>query len=540
MRLFSELKKYITKKQSSVFTASLILAVTFMVSAVLGYLRNRFLYDRFFACCASQLDVFNAAFKIPDLIFKLLVTGALSASFIPVFSSALHKNEQSAYDIASTVINSLMLLFLVATLIALLFTYPLSKIIAPGFSPEQFSLMVNLTRILLVSQIFFLLSNFLTGIIQVHEIFLVPSLSPIIYNVCIILGIFFLAPIFGIYGVAYGTVIGAFFHMAIQIPVIRRLGFRYSPSIKMHLPGVQEIIRLMIPRSLSLGLGEIEDAVGLFWASTLAVGSISLLNLATQLMYLPSRIFATTVGQASLPILARNVAKNEMDSFRRTVHQTIQQSLFIALPITALMVAHRVPIIRIIYGAKHFPWTATLLTAKTLAFLTPAIICEAIIQILTRAFYALHDTKTPLYISIVSLLTNIFVSWFLISFSSLGIVGLAMSISLSELIQAIGLFLYFIRKVDGFEWQSTLFKVFKMFIASLIMGVFLWGSTRIMDLFVLDTTRTINLIILFSISSGIGIIVYFLASKFLKIEEYHSYTRLIKKLSFKSSTPVEV
>jgi len=156
------------RRQNSILSASLVLAITFGLSALLGLFRSKFLYSHFFNCCVSDLDVYNAAFRLPDLIFKLLVTGALSASFIPVFSTYLHKDKAQAYKIASTVINLLLLLFIVASLIVLIFTHQLSSIIAAGFTPAQIDLMTSLTRILLIAQIFFLISNFITGILQVH------------------------------------------------------------------------------------------------------------------------------------------------------------------------------------------------------------------------------------------------------------------------------------------------------------------------------------------------------------------------------------
>ena len=153
----------------------------------------------------------------------------------------------------------------------------------------------------------------------------------------------------------------------------------------------------MVPRILSLGLGEIENTITLFFASTLASGSISLLNLALQFMYLPSRIFGTTVGQASLPILSKNIAKNELNKFRNTVNKILIQSLFIAIPISILILVERVSIIRLLYGSHEFPWSATILTSRILAFLIPGIVCQAVIQILIRAFYAFHNTKIPFF-----------------------------------------------------------------------------------------------------------------------------------------------
>jgi len=335
----------------------------------------------------------------------------------------------------------------------------------------------------------------------------------------------------GIYGVAVGCVIGAFFHLLIQIPVAKALGVRYSLTIQPKLAGVKEVVRLMIPRSLSLGLGEIENTVTLFFASSLTAGSISLLNLALQLMYLPSRIFGTTVGQASLPMLSKNIARNEIDIFRNTVKKTISQSLYIAVPITVLVLVHRLAIIRIAFGAKQFPWSATLLTAKTLAYLTPAIVSQAVIQILVRAFYAIHDTKTPLRISFFSLLVNVVSSFIFVNYTDLGILGLAISASLGNLTQCFGLFYSFIKIVDGAGWEKTFFHYFKIIIASTVLGITSWACMRFFDMFVLDTTRTMNLIILSSISVPVSLVFYFYTSKILNISEVNDYRHYFGKFT---------
>lgn len=516
-------------KQNSIFSASLVLVVTFGVSAILGFLRSRFLYARFFNCCVLDLDAYNAAFRLPDLIFKLLVTGALSASFIPVFTGYLHKDKEKAQEMASAVINLLLLVFIFASVVVFIFARPFSEIVAHGFTPYQITLMANLTRILLLAQIFFLVSNFFTGILQVNQIFLVPSLSPIVYNVFIILSIFFLSPQFGIYGVVYGTVIGAFFHLAIQIPSLRHLNFKYSFSLNYHLAGVKEVIKLMLPSSLSIGLGEIENTVTLFFASTLAAGSISLLNLALQLMYLPSRIFSTTVGQASLPVLSKNVAQNEMDQFRNTVRKTISQSLFIAFPITALVLVERLAIVRIAFGAKQFPWTATVLTAHALAYLLPAIILQAVIQILVRCFYAFHDTRTPLLISSVSLVVSVACSYYFVTYTSMGIIGLAISDSVGNFIQFFWLFKVFVSRIDGAGWNQTYWHFFKIFLASLGMGIVSWLSLHFFDTSVFDSSRTLDLVVISGISCLAGSLTFVALAKLLALEELDDYFRQFTK-----------
>lgn len=531
MLSWSKIRSFLSRPQSSISSASLILAVTFGLSAILGFLRSRFLYARFFQCCVLDLDAYNAAFRLPDLIFKLLVTGALSASFIPVFSSYLHKKPQEAHRLASSVINLLFLIFSFASIIVLIFTRPLSELIAAGFNDYQVDLMVNMTRILLIAQIFFLLSNFATGILQVKQNFLVPALAPIVYNAFIILSIFTLVPAFGIYGPVYGAVVGAFFHLAIQIPLLRRHGFTCLPTADFRHSGVREIFRLMLPRSMSLGLGEIENTVTLFFASTLAAGSISLLNLSLQLMYLPSRIFSTTIGQASLPILSKNIAQNELETFRDTVRKTILRSLYLALPVTALILVNRVAIVRLAFGAKQFPWNATLLTAKTLAYLTPAIVAQAIVQILVRSFYALHDTKTPLKISAVSLLFNVISSYLFVSFTDWGILGLAISASISNLIQCLGLFIIFIRRVDGSGWGNIFSRLFQIFLISVTSGLISWLSLKTLDIFIFDTAHTFHVALVLAISALTGLFSYIFLSWIFKVREFSEFGSWFRRIS---------
>jgi len=529
MTIKERLNRFATAKHSSILSASLVLGITFIISALLGFLRTRILYDHFFKLFTSELDAFNAAFRLPDLIFKLLVSGALSASFIPVYASFLHKDKEEADRVASAVINLLFLVFLGASISVFIFARPISHLIAPGFSQYQLAVMVSLTRILLFAQIFFLLSNFLTSILQVNQIFLLPAISPLIYNLAIIVSIYLFSKSFGLYGVAWGTVVGAFLHFVIQLPALKQQGFKYSLILNYRLQGVKEIIRLMIPQSIAIGISEIEITVTLFFTSLLAAGSLSLLNLAFQLMYLPSRIFSTTVGQASLPILAKHVAKGEHDKFRHIVNKTVLQSLFLALPIAIMILILRLDLVRIVFGTKHFPWSATKITASALGFLTPVIVCQAIIQIIIRAFYALHNTKLPLYTALISLIVCTISSVLFINYTSLGIAGLAFSTALGDMVQCISLLVCYVVKVDGKDWQITVMRFFKILLAAIICGIFTWIAMRILDTYVLNTARVLDVILVFGFSALIGLIGYLVACYLLKIKEFNDYIHFISR-----------
>jgi len=517
-------------KQKSIMSASIVLGITFILSALLGFLRTRILYDQFFHNSVLELDAFNAAFRLPDLIFKLLVTGALSASFIPVYTSFLHKDKQEADRIASSVINLLSLVFIGISITIFIFATPFSRLIAHGFTPYQLSVMVSLTRILLLAQIFFLFSNFFTSILQVSQIFLIPALSPIIYNIIIILSIYFLGPIFGITGVAWGTVLAAFLHLLIQIPSLKHQGFQYRLILNRKLTGVKEIIRMMIPQTFAIGVSEIENTITLGFASLLVAGSVSLLNLAMQLMYLPSRIFSTTVGQASLPVLSKKIAENKFDEYRDIVIKTIMQSLYLALPIAILILVLRLPLVRLVFGTRHFPWSATKITAATLGFLTPAIVCQAIIQIIVRAFYAIHNTKVPFITATISLIICAVSSVIFINFTNLGIAGLALGTSLGDLSQCLGLIVCFVLMTKNYNWAKVLNRFLSIFFVSIIGGLFAWVTMQILDNYILNTTRFIDVLIVFGASSVCGIIGYIISSNLLHIQELEIYSRQVLKL----------
>jgi len=522
-------KNILSRKQTNILSAALVLAVTFTASAFLGILRDRFLYARFFSCCVSQLDAYNAAFRIPDIIFRLLVIGALSAAFIPVFSQHLSKNEKMAYRLARSTITLLFLIFLVIAIVVFIFAMPLSRIITPGFTHDQVFLMASLTRLMLAAQLFFLISNFLTGILQVKRRFLLPALAPIVYNLGIIFGILVLSPTMGIFGPAVGVVIGAFLHFLIQLPLAANLGLNLKPEFSFALPGVRQIFRLTLPRSLSLGLGEIESTIVLFLATSLPAGSLSLLYLAQHLGQLPSRLFGATIGQAALPSLSQSHSLKRRKEFTKILVDSFLQSLFLTIPVAVAILVLRIPIIRLAFGARQFPWKATLQTGRVLALLTPAIIAQSGIQILTRGFYSLQNTKTPFATSMASLTIVIVVSTLAIFKWQWGILGLVLALSLATVFQVLILFFLIAREVKDFPWRRVGQFFAKTTLSAAGAGVCFWFSMRFLDLYWLDTSRVIGLLVLTGISLTVGLAFYLGAAFSLKIKEARDYQQLLKK-----------
>ncbi len=402
-----ELKHLLFRKQTNILSAAFVIMATYGVSHLVGLLKTRLLISYFFGAAASSLDVYYAAFVVPDTIFQLLVVGALSAAFIPTFTKYLNKNEDDAWYMTAMSINLVIGVLIVISAVIFVFASPISRLIAPGFDASQINLMVTLLRIMLGAQVLFGISGFLTSIIQAHHRFLVPALAPVMYNLGIILGVVFLSPNFGIFGPAVGVVIGAALHMLIQLPLALRLGFRVIPKLDFKHPGVREVIRLMPPRVLALSTDQIEQFVAVTLASLLMSGSLSLLNAARLLYSIPASLFGATIGQAAFPTLSQSATLSDLSKFKSILANSILQILFVALPISTLFIILRIPIVRIIFGSKTFPWEATLLTGKTLAVLALSASFYAIMQLVVRGFYALHDTRTPLGVGVIAALFNV-------------------------------------------------------------------------------------------------------------------------------------
>ena len=526
--IFKNSAKIFLRKQTNILSASMVLMIAVLMSGALGLVRNRLLAGTFYAQQRGDLDVYFAAFRLPDMIFQLLVMGVLSAAFIPIFSRYLDKDENEAWEVASSVITLIGSILFVFAAVIFVLAKPLSNLITPSFNQEEIQLMVRLIRIMLVGQFFFVISNFFPGILQSYQRFLVTALAPIAYNLGIVFGIIFLAPQFGILGPTIGVVLGAFLHLLIQMPVLWRLGFSYKPIWNWAHKGVIKIASLMWPRTLSLAVSQIELTAAVFIATSLASGSLAIFYFAQQLGDLPVRLFGQTIGQATLPTLAKET-ETSMKNFKRIFLAGFLQILYFSLPAGVILIVLRIPLVRIVYGAKSFPWEATLLTGKVVAFFAISIFAQAVIQILVRGFYALQDTVTPLIIGFITMLINVSLSFWLVFSLNLGIIGLSLAITTATLIQAIILFLFLNKKVKGFEEELYLKPMAKMATATFLTGIALWVPMRFLDRFVLDTTRTVQLLFLTIIAGGSGIGVYLLFSKLLNIKELSYFLQTMRR-----------
>ncbi|KKT73180.1 MAG: Integral membrane protein MviN [Candidatus Collierbacteria bacterium GW2011_GWB1_44_6] len=525
-KIISKSQEFFNRKSNSILSAAAIIGVSYLGSALLGLVKNHLLAARFFGGMETDLDVYFAAFVIPDTVFQLLVVGAVSAAFIPVYQEYFEKSEEEAHRLANTALTTVgFYLLIISTLIAI-FARPLAGLLA-HFPAEKLDLMAGLIRLMSLAQILFAVSAFLTGVLQSQRRFLIPAIAPLLYNIGTILGIYFLSSRYGIYSAAIGVVFGAFLHMAIQLPTAKGLG--YWPGIRWQPkhPGVLSMISLMPPRALSLGLDQIERWVAVNLSSLLAAGSLSIFNFARQLYVLPISLFGVSLSQASFPSLAREALSTDKTQFKSTLSKAILQIFFFALPASVLVLVLRIPLVRLAFGAKNFPWEATLLTGKALAFLSLSIAPQAVTNSLTRALHALKDTKTPLVIGFITMVFFIGSAYLLGLSTEKNVAGITLALSLGNLLD-FGLSYWAVRIKVGPLGIST--RIFKMVIVSLFTAVSLWLPMRLLDQLVFDTTRTLPLIILTLVVSSVGFCVYLFFCWLFEIEELKDVIYIVKKV----------
>lgn len=523
------IRRILSHQHSSILSAALVIMVCVCLSRLLGLTRDRMLAARF---TPEELGVYFAAFRLPNLVFELLVMGALSTAFIPVFTFYLTKKEEKeAMKVASSVMNLGFLLFLFFSLPIVIFTREISRFLAPGFNEQQLTLMVSFTRIMVLAQVFPLIfGNFLTGILQSYKSFLIPSLAPVIYNVGIILGILFLTPFYGLYGPVFGVVLGAFLFMLIQIPTTLSFGYRHFALLDLSHPGVREVGKLMLPRTLGLAVSQIDTTVDLILSTLLGARAVTIFNFAQHLQQVPIGLFGATIAQAALPTLTREKAKENLEEFKNTLLSSFHQILFLVLPLSVILIVLRIPSVRLVFGASRFDWQATVLTGKTLAFFAISIFAQAEVQLLARGFYALYDSRTPVLIGVFSVFLNTILSILFIQYFHFPVFALGLSTSIASLVNFLLLLFYLDKKVARFDKIRLFLPAIKMFLAAGITAVFLYVPMKLLDKLVFDTTRTLNLLLLTGIATSIGLSVYLFLAWFLDVEEVKTFVDLVKRV----------
>lgn len=541
-RLFQTARALVNRQQTNILSAASIIMAMVLTSRILGLVRNWLLNHLF---TPNEVGVYFASFRLPNLVFEILVIGTVSTAFIPVFSEQLSKgNEKKAFAIASSVINLASLALLLLLVPLLIFTPHISRLFAPGFSEAEIQQMIPFTRIMLAAQVLPLLfGNFLTGILQSYKHFLLPALAPVVYNLGIILGIIFLSPFFGLKGVVFGVVIGALFFVSIQIPQVRSLSYQHFLKLNFKDLEVQKIFKLAGPRTLSLGIAQIDSTIDLYLTSLLGASSVAYFSYAQQLQKIPIGLFGLTIAQATLPTLSQKGSLHNNADFKKTVLASWHQILFLVLPASAILTTLRIPTVRLLLGARKFDWIATVTTAETLSFFAISLFAQSSVHLFIRAFFALQDSKTPVITTTIAVLTTSILSIYFVQILSLPVWSLGLSASIGAFVNA-GLLLYFLNKKVGFDLYQIIVPPLKMFAATGIMVISVYIPKKLLDILVFQTERVFELILFTGTLTFIGLSVYAFMAWFLNIKEVLTFYNLLKRvirvkdLFFETSTEV--
>ncbi len=440
-------------------------AGTVMAALVVGQLvglARSILVARAFGA-GADLDAFYASNRVPDTIFNLLAGGALSSAFIPTFTTALAKKDrEGAWRLASSVANLLILILGVLAILAAIFARQIVHYaLAAGFSvrdPAQEALTVHLMRIQLVAAVLFGLGGLVMGILNSYQVFLIPALTPSMYQIGLIFGVLVLVPKIGVAGLAYGVVIGSGFYLLLQIPALIKQKGSYTPSLGYKNPDVGEVIRLMGPRLIGVAVVYVNLWVNTYLASFMANGSVTGINLGFALMLMAQVAIAQSIATAAMPTFASQYALGRQHEIRASLSATLRSVLLLSIPASIGLIVLRVPIIAMIYQHGKFDESSTNLVAWALLWYAAGLVGHSILEILARTFYAMHDTKTPVIVGASAMGLNVvfsftFSSWF----THLGWMphgGLALANSLATAIEASTLFFLMRKRMKGLQGRE--------------------------------------------------------------------------------------
>ncbi|MCW5873240.1 MAG: murein biosynthesis integral membrane protein MurJ [Anaerolineales bacterium] len=457
--------------------------LAFVLNSLMGLLRQ-ILITRAFGTDAA-LDAFYAASRLPEILFSLIAGGALASAFIPTFTSYLQKDEapsatQDAWQLASSVANLVGLTLAVVSAIAWVFAPQLvSGVLVPQFSAAQQALTVELLRIQLLTPVIFGLSGLLMGVLNAHQRFFLPALAPSMLWLGIILSIFIFVPSMGIHGLAWGAVLGSLLHLGVQLPALLRLRPRYSPTLGLRLPGVRQVGRLMAPRLLGVAVVQLNFLVNTIVASGMAAGSLAAITVAFSVMLMPQQAIGQAIAIAALPTFSAQFARGNLAELRSSLVSTLRGILFLALPASIGLILLRQPVVAVLFQRGEFGPEDTQLVAWALLWYAAGLVGHSVVEIASRAFYALQDTHTPVIVGVGAMGLNVVLSLVLPGvFVQAGWMphgGLALANSTATFIEMLILLWLMRGRLGGLEEGRLLRGAGQSALASAAMLAALWG-----------------------------------------------------------------
>jgi putative peptidoglycan lipid II flippase len=514
-------------------TASLILTVAALASRLLGWIRLLVIGSQFGA--SRELDAYFAAFRIPDAIFQLVVAGALSAALIPVFQSYRARDQDAeAWQLASSVINLVLIALAALSLVMAIFAPVFVPVVAPGFDAPTTELTVRMTRIMLLSPVLIGMGAVVTGILNSYQQFTVPAIAPLLYNLAIIGAAIFLAPIMGVEGLAVGVAIGSMAHLVVQLPNLARVGQRYDLTIGLGHPGVRRVALLMGPRMLGLAAGQLNFLVSTVLASGLPEGSLTAYNYAFQLSQIPVGVVGVSIAVALFPTLSQDAALGRIGEIRRQVANAVRVLIFVAAPLMAIMIVLREPLTSVFYQYGLFSQAATDRTASTLLFFAIGLVGHIVVHVLTRAFYAMQDTRTPVAWAIVAVVIN--VPLMVALAGPMGVEGLALALSIASVLEVIGLMWSLRRRIESVEETVVLRSLGRAAVAALAAGLLMLGGLTVVEssMGALLDNSVGRLAVLLGLSTA-GMAIFLLVAAALRSPELEQLRRLLRRRGGRSA-----
>ncbi len=517
------INKFLNGQSKSITGAAILISGAALISRIVGLLRER-IFAHYYGTTAI-MDAYYAAFKMPDLVYNLLIVGAISAGFIPAFTK-LMQHRKAAWRMANNIVNILGISVIIFTILGIIFMPSIMPYLAPGFNADTQAMAISFGRIMFISMFILSISMIMGTILQSLRSFLLFALAPIFYNLGIIAGVIGLVPYLGINGIAWGVVLGALMHFAVQTYGAYNHGYRWRWIFDIHDPETRLIGKLMIPRTLGLAINQINLVVVTILASLLPVGSVAVYNYANNLQGVPMGIIGIPFALAVFPVLSRAAADKNMDDFINHLSRTIRQILFLIIPVSVIFLLLRAQIVRIVLGSGAFGWIATVNTTNTLAFFSLGLFAQSLIPLLGRAFFALENTKTPFVIGVISELVAIIAA--LIFMQKIGVAGLALAFSIGAILNVILLAIN-LRSITKTLHEGLIFASFwRICIASLAMAVVIQlMKYPIAKIF--DQQYFLGIFMQGTIAALTGLAVYAGICYFLKLPEFLQFYGSFKR-----------
>jgi putative peptidoglycan lipid II flippase len=515
-----------------------------MASRLLGVGREMALAALFGAGSGVEMDAFNVAFRVPNLLRDLFAEGAMTAAFVPAFTRTLKRDgREAAWRLGNLVINALLLLTGVAVILGIVFAYPITHAIAPRFAdtPGKLELTTQLTRAMLPFLTTVAVSVAMMGMLNSVRRFFIPALSPAMFNVATIACAFTLVPLmpyFGlpaIMGIAIGTLVGGAGQVLLQWPALRKEGFRYRPVLDFKDPGLREVLRLMGPGTLGLAAVQINLFVNTYLATGEPQGAVSWLNYAFRLMYLPIGLFGISIATAALPDIARHAADDDVPAIRRAMSRSLRMMLILNVPATVGLMVLAAPIVSLLLERGRFTPHDTAATAAALMCYAPGLLAYSAVKIASPTFYSLRDSRTPVLVSVASVAVNLVVNLSLVR--AVGFRGLAAGTALAATFNA-GTLLWLLRsRLSGLEGSRIAITFAKILAASLVMGGVAHLSVTSLTSVLPGASAAVKGARVFG-AIGAGVLTLLIAARALRLDELDQAIALVFRRGRTAAGPV--